>query len=260
MKDILTNKPTISAYIITKDEACNIIGAIESVRWMDEVIVLDSGSSDDTVEIARKTGAKVSFAKFQGFVAQKNAAMELCRGDWVFNLDADEEVSSELKKSIEKTVFSDGSSNMPDVYNVTRKTWYMGRWINHCGWYPEYRVRLSRRGKARWRGEFVHEELYGDCPVGYLSGDLLHKPYSDLREHLRTIGCYSELWAKREAQAGRIFHWVDLIFRPAVKFIKMYVIRAGFLDRGPGLVASFMGSWYTFMKYARLYEITKAAK
>lgn len=260
MSDNSVNKQTVSAYIITLNEEDNIARAIESVRWMDEVIVLDSGSTDATLEIAEKLGAKVKTSEFLGFAAQKNAAMELCGGDWVFNLDADEEVTPELREAIEKAVSGARFSDMPDVFKVVRKTWYMGRWIKHCGWYPEYRARLSKRGNARWKGEALHEKLHGSGTEGTLKGELLHRPYANIGEHIDTIRRYTELWAKREAGAGRSFSFIDLIFRPAVKFVTMYFLRAGFLDGGPGFVVSVMGAWYTFLKYARLYEVSRSSK
>jgi glycosyltransferase involved in cell wall biosynthesis len=223
---------------------------------MDEIIVLDSGSTDNTVKIAEELGAKVLYAPFRNFVEQKNRAMSHCAGDWVFNLDADEEVTAELKRSIENVLALDAETHNPVVYHVTRKTLYMGRWIRHCGWYPEFRARLSKKGQAHWQGEVLHEQLETGGLTGFLSGDLLHRPYTDLGDHLRTIDRYSYLWAKREADSGRRTGLLNLVVRPIGKFLKMYVIRGGFLDYGPGLVASLMGTWYTFMKYARLYELS----
>ena len=253
-------KPVISAYIITKNEEKNIGRALKSVQWMDELIVLDSESTDKTVEIAKNYGARVSTEAFKGFVRQKNRAMGLCRGDWLFNLDADEEVTPELRKSIEQVFFNGISPETPVLFKVCRKTMYMGRWMKHCGWYPEYRSRLSRREHAEWKGEVLHERLVCDGLSGYIHGDLLHRPYVNLGEHLRTIDRYSGLWAKHETSKGRKTGSCSLIFRPFLKFIKMYVLKAGFMDGGQGLIASIMGAWYTFMKYARLYELSRNVK
>jgi len=252
--------PLISAYIITKNEEENIGCALESVQWVDELIILDSGSTDNTVEIAKIFGAKVVTEEFKGFVVQKNRAMKLCKGEWLFNLDADEEVTPELRKSIESVIFSEPSSDIPVLFKVMRENKYMGRWMKHCGWYPEFKTRLSRRGHAKWKGEVLHEKLEGDGPIGFISGNLLHRPYANLGEHLRTIDSYSELWAKREASKGRTTGFVDILIRPLLKFFKMYILKAGFMDRGQGLIASIMGFWYTFMKYARLYELSRNFK
>ncbi len=250
-------KPVISAYIITRDEQENIGRALESVRWMDEIILLDSGSTDKTVQIARKYGTKVECHAFNNFIEQKNHAMELCSGEWVFNLDADEEMTPELRSSIENIVRGETKRDTADVYRVTRKTWYMGRWMKHCGWYPEYRERLSRKGAARWIGEAIHERLSGNGIPGTLSGDLLHRPYADLSDHLATIGRYAEIWAEREASKGRKTNIPGIFIRPVLKFLKMYILKAGFMDFEPGFFASMMGAWYIFMKYSRLYELSR---
>ena len=247
---------TVSAYIITRNEERNIARAIESVRWMDEVVVLDSGSTDRTVEIAERLGAKVWVEPFRGFVEQKNRAMELCGCDWLFNLDADEEATPELRESILDVIRSAGDAG-PSLYVVNRRTRYLDRWIRHCGWYPEYRERLSRKGAARWEGEMLHERLAGENRSGRLAGELLHRPYPGMDEHVRKILCYADLWARRERARGRKARTIDLVTRPAARFLKMYVLRAGFLDGAPGFVVSVMGAWYAFMKYAKLHELSR---
>ncbi len=252
-------RPTLSAYLITRDEEKNIARAIESVRWMDEVVVLDSGSTDRTVEIAEGLGAKVRIEPFRGFVDQKNRAMELCGGNWLFNLDADEEATPELRDSI-LGVLTGARDCLPDAFAVNRRTLYMGRWIRHCGWYPEYRIRLSRKGSARWEGELLHEGLRGNGSPGRLAGDLLHRPYAGMAEHARKIVFYSDLWAGREAARGRKARVIDLVTRPAARFLRMYVLRAGFLDGVPGFAASVMGAWYVFMKYAKLHELSRTSE
>lgn len=224
---------------------------------MDEVVVLDSESTDGTIEIAERMGAKVYVEPFRGFVEQKNRAMELCAGEWVFNLDADEEMTTGLAESIRAVVHTSESNDCPAVFAVARKIWYMGKWMLHCGWYPEYRERLTRKNCARWTGELLHERLAGTGKVGYLRGDLLHRPYKNLGDHLRRIDLYSELWASRERSRGRKARSFDLVLRPAASFLKMYVFRAGFLDGMQGFVASAMGAWYTFLKYAKLNERAK---
>jgi (heptosyl)LPS beta-1,4-glucosyltransferase len=253
-------RPAISAYLITRNEEKNIARSIESVRWMDEVVVLDSGSTDRTVEIAERMGAKVWIEPFQGFVIQKNRAMEFCTGEWMFNLDADEEVTPELRESILVSIAGTGTEKSPSVFAVCRRTRYMGRWIRHCGWYPEYRERLSRKGCARWEGEMLHEGLRGEGAVSRLAGDLLHRPYDDLGAHVRKIDEYTNIWARRELSKGRRAGLSDLAGRPAARFMKMYFLRAGFLDGIPGFAVSVMGAWYTFMKYARLYEMARSSE
>ena len=250
------NHPRLSVYLITYNEECNLGRAFKSISWADEIIVLDSGSTDSTLSIAKKFGAKTEFQKFKSFVDQKNRALDICTGDWLLNIDADEEVSPELRKSIESCISSKGDRGHP-VYELTRKTQYLGRWIEHCGWYPEYRARLSRKNNARWVGELVHERLEGSGKVGRLDGDLLHRPYKSLSDHIIKIERYSSLFAEREFNNGRIAGISDILFRPVVRFMNMYIFKAGFLDGIPGLVASIMGGWYVFMKYSRLYEMSR---
>jgi hypothetical protein len=203
-------------------------------------------------------------------VEQKNRAMDLCRGEWLFNLDADEEMTAELRDGIRRVVDGDPGTipsppgaghggfrgaGSPDVYEVCRRTWYMGRWIRHGGWYPEYRERLSRREGVRWEGEAVHERLRGSGRPGRLRGDLLHRPYGSIADHARKIVLYSDLWARREKGRGRRASLFDLAARPAARFARMYLIKAGFLDGAAGLAAAIMGGWYAFMKYAKLREL-----
>ncbi|MFC1508948.1 glycosyltransferase family 2 protein [Candidatus Omnitrophota bacterium] len=261
LQDLTSGRETtISAYFITKNEENTLGRAIESVRWMNEIIVLDSGSTDKTVEIAERLGAKVSYAPFNSFHEQKSRAMKLCTGDWTINIDADEEVTPELRLSIEQVLTTGDSPGKPYIYKICRKNNYLGRWIKHCGWYPEYRTRLAKTGHAHWEAVPFPERLAGDGPVGVLSGDLLHRPYADLGAHLKSIDRYTSMWAHSEAESGRTTGLLNLLLRPAAKFIKMYLIRGGFLDLGPGLIASLMGAWYTFMKYARLYELSRGSK
>ena len=183
--------------------------------------------------------------------------MEHCEGEWLFNIDADEEVTDDLRKSIEFIIFSKNDERYFNFYSVNRKIFYLGRWMKHCGWYPEYRARLSRRGAAKWVGEVLHEKLEGKGMPGYLKGDLLHRPYENLGAHLKTISRYSGIWAARENKKGRKAGMIDLIFRPIARFVKMFVLKAGFLDGVPGFTASSMGAFYAFMKYASLYEMNR---
>ena len=248
------NRSGISVYIITLNEERSIRSALESIRWADEIVILDSGSTDATCEIAREYGARVETRQFDGFTSQKNAAMTMCSGEWLFNIDADEEVTTELHASIQHLL--DKNTHTSEVYEVNRKTWYLGRWMLHCGWYPQYRARLCRAGRASWRGGKIHEYLSAETGCGRLGGDLLHRPYENLSNHLNKISRYADIWAQEQAKKGLQTGWSNMLIRPLVRFVKMFILKGGFLDGMPGLAASVMGSFYVFMKYARLYEIT----
>ena len=247
-------RATVSAYIITLDEHDTITRAITSVSWMDEIIVIDSGSTDGTVELAADLGATVIHHSFDDFVTQKNVALSHCTSDWAFNLDADEEMTPELRRSVESALAGTHADTDPTAYRIPRRTWSLNRWIRHCGWYPEYRVRLSRAGDASWQGERLHEHLAPTGTVGTLDGDLLHRPYDNLTDHLTRIARYGSMWSEREYAAGRRAGVIDLLLRPLVRFLKMYLVRAGYLDGIAGLIASIMGGYYVFMKYACLRE------
>lgn len=249
------DRPLISIYIITLNEEAMIGRALDSVRWADEIVVVDSGSEDRTVDICRDAGARVVHRDFDNFVTQKNYALSLCRGEWAFNLDADEEVSEALASSL-RDVTGGSQQTEAEVFRINRRIWYLGGWIRHCGWYPEFRVRLSRIGAAEWKGNVLHEHLEplsGDG-TGVLSGDLLHRPYRNVAHHMTKIARYTDMWAEREFLAGRRAGMWDVLMRPVVRFVKMYVLKRGFLDGMPGLIVSMLGTVYTFLKYVKLWE------
>jgi len=251
----VVDRPAVSVYIITLNEEEMIGRVLDSVRWADEIIVVDSGSRDRTVDICREAGARVVHRDLDSFVTQKNFALNLCRGEWALNIDADEEVSEVLAASLRDLVGGNRQKSA-DVFRINRRTWYLGRWIRHCGWYPEYRVRLSRMGMAAWKGSVLHEYLepLNGVDTGVLSGDLLHRPYRNVSHHVTKIARYADMWAERELSAGRRPGVWDILVHPAGRFVKMYIVKRGFLDGVPGLIVSMLGAVYTFLKYARLWE------
>jgi glycosyltransferase involved in cell wall biosynthesis len=244
----------LSVAIIARDEADRIAEAIRSVRFADEIVVLDSGSKDDTVSISRSLGARVVETDWPGYVAQKNRALEHVTHDWVLSIDADERVSPELAVAIQRALADD-----PSVagFRVARRQRYLGRWIRFCGWYPDLRIRLFRRNRCRWVGTDPHDRIEADGPVHRLKGDLLHEPFRDLADHLAKINRYSAIFA-REAQAqGRRARWWDLTFRPPLFFLKRYLLNLGFLDGIQGMVVCAMGAFYILCRWAKLYELQK---
>jgi glycosyltransferase involved in cell wall biosynthesis len=238
----------ITAAIITLNEERKIARAIESLRCCDEIIVLDSGSVDRTVELATNLGARVLEHPWKGYAEQKNWAAEQASHDWILSLDADEALSEALEGEIWNI-----KKNGPryDAYTMPRLAQYLGRWILHSGWHPDRKVRLYKRDKARWVGDFVHESVAVDGRVGHLESNLLHFTCDSLSEHLKTMDRYTTLAAEelvsRRARVG-LYH---LILDPAWTFVRSYVIQRGFQDGVEGLTIAYMAALYTFLKYAK---------
>jgi glycosyltransferase involved in cell wall biosynthesis len=248
--------PGLSVAIIAKDEADRIAEAIRSVRFADEIVVLDSGSRDETVAVCRSLGARVIETDWPGYVAQKNRALTHVQNDWVLSIDADERVSPELADSIQKALTGDPPA---DGFAVARRQRYLGRWIRFSGWYPDRRIRVFRKSRSRWVGMDPHDRIETTGPVLRLKGDLLHDPYRSLSDHIATINRYAALFAQGAYAEGRRAHWWDLFFRPPLFFIKRYLLNLGFLDGLPGLVVCSMGAFYTHCRWAKLYELQRGA-
>jgi len=247
---------TIAVYVITRDEEDRIGDCLASVAWADEILVVDSGSTDRTVAIARGTGARVIVRDWPGYAAQKNFAVEQLAADWVLSVDADERVTPELAAQVRALVAA-AAAGIAGA-SVPRRTWYLGRWIRHGGWYPDRKVRLMRRGRGRWEGEHVHERLAVAGAVRALGGDLLHYTYRDIADHLRTIDCFTTAAARGLAARGTRGAGCGMLVNPPLKFLKMYLLKAGFLDGLPGFVVAVLGSYYVFLKYAKLWELQRA--
>lgn len=249
----MTGAPPLTALVIVKDEADRIDACLRSVAFCDEVLVLDSGSTDDTVRIAGAAGARVVETDWPGYVAQKNRGADEAAHDWILSIDADEQVDDDLRRAIER-IRADGFLGAR-VYAVRRKVRAYGRWIRHGGWYPEWRPRLYHRAHAQWEGPEPHERLVGDGPVVRIEqGDLEHRTYRDLRDHATRQARYAALWAADRYERGRRAGVLSLLFRPAFRFLRMYVLRLGFLDGVPGLIVAAMEAHGVFLKYAGLWE------
>ena len=241
----------LSVVIITKDEANNIAGALESVSWASDVVVVDSGSTDDTVAIARQYTDRVSTHEWKGYGAQKNHATGLAAHDWVLSLDADERVSPELTAEIEDVMRL--ASTMKG-YRMPRTTRYLGRWIRSTDWYPDHQLRLYDRRVARWNSRYVHESVTVEGPVGTLQSEIRHYSFDSLANHLSTINHYTTLAAKQMLAEQRRAGWPDLVAHPPLVFLRNYVLRRGFRNGVPGLIVSLMNSYYVFLKFAKLWE------
>jgi glycosyltransferase involved in cell wall biosynthesis len=238
----------ISATIITYNEERNIVRAIESLRCCDEIVVVDSGSSDRTVELATNLGARVIESPWPGYAKQKNVAADRAANDWILSLDADEALSEGLEAEIWQI-----KKNGPkyDAYVMPRLAKYLGTWIFHSGWYPDKKVRLYHRDKAQWTGEYVHESVEVGGTIGHLDGRILHYTCDSLSEHLRTLDRYTTLAAEQiVAQKKRVTLW-QLAIDPAWTFVRTYIFQLGFLDGFEGLAIAYMAAFYNFLKYSK---------
>lgn len=241
----------ISVAIITLDEETDIGDCLASVAWADEVVVVDSGSRDRTVDLCRQAGARVIAQPWLGYAAQKNLAIDSSTHEWVFSLDADERVTPSLRTEI-ADLLTRGPER--DGYYVPRRSYFLGQWMRHGGWYPDYNLRLFRRAKGRFRLREVHEAVDVKGPVGYLTAPIDHHTYRSLSEYVVRMERYSTLAAAELRKAGVAPNWLDLLVRPPLTFLRMYVVKAGFLDGMRGLVLAGCYAAYTYLKYAKAWE------
>jgi len=238
----------ITATIITLNEERNIARAIESLRCCSEILVVDSGSADRTMELAEKHGAKVVESPWPGYAAQKNYAADQASNDWILSIDADEVVSEALDGEIWQ-LKRNGAAY--DAYTMPRLAQYLGRWILHSGWYPDRKIRLYDRRKAKWTGKFVHENLEVNGRIGHLQSNLLHFTCDSLSEHLKTMDRYTTLAAEELVSQKTRVRLRHMICDPAWTFTRTYFLQRGFLDGLEGLTIAYMAALYTFLKYAK---------
>lgn len=249
---------TVGCVVITKNEEANIQDCLNSVRWTDELVVVDAESCDKTVELARACGAKVSVRPWPGFGLQKNFGMAQASSDWILILDADERVTEELRGEV-KTCLAGWKPGAPVAYRIPRRNFFYGAWVQRGGVYPDYQVRLFRRGTARYNDVAVHENLIVDGEIGTLAGHLDHYTERRIRDHFKKFGLYTTLAAQEKAKTVQMVGWTDLVFRPLVVWIKTYVLKQGFRDGVRGLIVCVFASMYTFVKYAKLWDATRQA-
>jgi len=235
------------------NEEDRIEDCIRSADFADECIVVDSHSTDRTRDVAARLGARVIERDWEGWVQQKNFAIDQANNDWVLCLDADERLSPELRAAI-----LDGLDREPaaDGFDFARLNRYMGRWIRHGGWYPDPKIRLFRKDRGRFVGRNPHDRVRVDGRVLRLTGDLLHDPYRSLSDHLRTMDRYTTVAAEEKYARGQRAGLLDLTLRPFGKFLRMFLLERGFLDGVPGFVVAITGSFYVFLKYAKLRTLS----
>jgi glycosyltransferase involved in cell wall biosynthesis len=244
--------PKLTVTVITLNEAAHIDACLASVAFADEIIVVDSGSTDGTPDLARKRGARVLSNAWPGYSAQKNFAAVEATHDWILSIDADERVSPQLASEIKRALASEPAVS---GYRCPRVTWHLDRWIRVTDWYPDYQLRLYDRRRARWAPRRVHESVTADGAVGRLTEELQHYAYRDIGHHLETMNRYTTLAAEEMHAAGRRAGYTQLALHPLAAFLRNYVLRRGFTAGTTGFVISAMNAFYVFMKFAKLWEL-----
>lgn len=241
----------LSVAIITKNEEKHLARALESVRFADEIVVVDSGSTDATLAIARDNGCRIFERDWPGYGAQKNFALEQASHDWVLSLDADEALSRELSGEVHEVV--SGEKSGYQIYSFPRLTHFVDRWMRHGGWYPDWQIRLLRRGAGRYNDRPVHEAIVPQGPVGRLSGDLLHYSYESVEDYVGRMNTYSRLAAEIQIKHGRRRVGASsLAGAVARKFLEVYVYKRGFLDGRHGFVAAGLAACGVFLRQAKI--------
>ena len=244
----------ITAYVLTLNEARQIRAVLESVKWADEIIVVDSFSTDGTPEIAHEYQARVLNQSFCGFGKLRNLALDAAKHDWILSVDADERCTPELAREVRQELLAPGC----DAYHIPRKSHFLGHWMRHSGWYPDYRQpQLFKRARLRYREDLVHEGYTLDGRLGYLHEHILQYPWDTLEIATAKLERYSTLMAQHHAQARRRASVGKMLLSPPAMFLKTYVAQQGFRDGRYGLVVAMLYAYYAFLKYAKLWEIQR---
>jgi len=245
----------LSVVIITLNEEDRLEDALESCSGVaDEIVVVDSYSTDKTCEIAEKYGAKIFKNTFVDYGSQKNIALDYASYDWILNLDADERISDQLKKEL--AAFKNNTETDADGFLINRKTAYLGKWITHSGWYPDRKLRLFKKSKSRWQGR-IHEALILKGKTAHMPGDILHFTYRDITDHINRLNRYSEMQARDIVDKKKKLLYLRSLLLPPVTFIRFYFWKLGVLDGLPGLVIALVSSWATAMKYLKAIELKR---
>lgn len=244
----------LSVAIITWNEEERLRACLESVAWASEIVVVDAESSDKTVAIAREFTDRVWIRPWSGFAAQKNFALDQTTHAWVLSLDADERVTPALRGEVEGVLAADGPA---DGYALARKNFFWGAWVRHGGLYPDWQVRLFRRGRGRFVQHSVHESVSVQGTVGRLTHPLVHESYRNLEEFVQRSNRYSTLAARQWLTGGRRVGLADLILRPLARFVSMYALKGGFLDGWRGLVLAVLYAQYVFLRTAKIWELQR---
>jgi glycosyltransferase involved in cell wall biosynthesis len=247
----------LSAVIITRNEEANIERCLKSLQFCDQIILVDSGSTDKTVEIAKIYTGEVYVRPWAGFAKQKNEAALLAKNKWILSVDADEVVPPSLQAEI-KGLFESGKYALYGAFSMPRKTVHFGRWIRYGGWYPNRLVRLFNRETGNWEGAELHESWVSSGAIGLLREPLEHYSFSSLEDQVARNNRYSSLGALKLQREGKRFKWLRLLTKPTSKFLETYFLKRGFLDGYPGLIISISAAYSVFLKWAKLWELQNA--
>jgi len=247
---------SLSVVIITKNEEKNIRRCLDSVKWADEIVLIDSQSTDRTVEFAKDYGAIVFSPEWKGYGPAKQEGVSKAAGEWILSIDADEEVTAELSKEIKETLSSEESY---DGYLINRHTNFMGKWINHCGWYPDYLLRLFRKDKGNFNDAVIHEQVVLDGRTRELKEKILHYSYPNMETYLERFNRYTTMGAEAAFANGKKASNFDIVFRPFVSFIDHFITHQGFQDGLEGFIISVMSSVAVMVKYVKLRHLQKIA-
>jgi glycosyltransferase involved in cell wall biosynthesis len=247
---------SLSVTVIARNESSQIADALRSVSWADEIVVVDSESTDATAAIARQFTDRVIVRPWPGYVAQKNYAAAQASHDWILSLDADERVTPELAEEIRATI---ATSSAHAAYSIPRVSWYLGRWVRTTDWYPDYQLRLYDRRAAEWTGKYVHEAVTVRGSKGRMRHEFQHYPYAGLADHLETIDRYTTYAAQQMYESGRRAGAMQVAGHPPLAFLRNYLAKGGIRDGLPGLVISTMNAYYVFLKFAKLWELQRCS-
>jgi glycosyltransferase involved in cell wall biosynthesis len=249
----LPSKPTVSAIVVCFNEERNIGDCLESLRWCDEIVVVDAFSTDGTVEICRRYTDRVIQREWTGYRDQKAFAHSQATKEWVLLVDSDERVTPELKEEIRQALTQNASYYAG--YAVPRLVYYLKRWWWRGGWYPDYDIRLFKRERATWGGMDPHEKIFVDGKTRRLRYPLHHFSYRNIEDHIQRINRFTSLLAQELKQAGQSWRRTDALFRPAFRFFRSYVLQRGFMDGFAGFYVAVTSAVYVFLKYAKLWEL-----
>lgn len=248
----------ISAFVVCKNEAANMERCLSSLAWCDEIVVVDSGSTDGTLDICSRHGCRIVHRDWSGYVEQKAHGLSLCSQPWILNLDADEEVSPELRDEILGILHRDSEGLVSEEgFELLRVVFYLGRWWRRGGWHPEWRLRLARREKVTWHGEEPHEHARVLGQVSRLRGELRHYTYRDIADQVARMNSHTSAAARSLHAKGRRAAFADLLLKPKARFFKFYILRQGWREGLPGFLIACMEAVSVYLKYFKLWELNR---